>query len=66
MESIAIHGITNADLVGKPRFHEKAGEIYDLFNDADIGGFALKRLDIPMLTKEFERSAIPSPWTAGG
>ena len=56
VESIAIHGITNADLVGKPRFHEKAGEIFDLFNDADIGGFALKRLDIPMLTKEFERS----------
>jgi DNA polymerase III subunit epsilon len=56
VESIAIHGMTNADLVGMPRFQEKAGELYDIFNDADIGGFALKRLDIPMLTKEFERS----------
>ncbi len=56
VESIAIHHITNAELVGQPRFHDKAGEIYDIFNDADIGGFALRRLDIPMLTKELERS----------
>jgi len=56
VESQAIHGITNADLAGKPRFHEKAGELFDIFNDADLGGFAMKRLDIPMLTKEFERS----------
>jgi DNA polymerase III subunit epsilon len=55
-ESTAIHGMTNADLTGQPRFHEKAGEIFDIFNDADIGGFALKRLDIPMMIKEFERS----------
>src|SRR5688572_25195785 len=48
-ESMAIHGIKNSDLVGKPRFHEKAGEIYDIFNDADLGGFAMKRLDIPMM-----------------
>jgi DNA polymerase-3 subunit epsilon len=58
VESTAIHGIVNADLVGQPRFHEKAAEIYDIFNDADLGGFALKRLDIPMMIKEFERSGF--------
>lgn len=55
-ESQAIHGIKNSDLVGKPRFADKAGELFDLFNDADLAGFAMKRLDIPMMTKEFERS----------
>lgn len=58
VESSAIHGMVNADLVGKPRFQEKAAELFEIFNDADIGGFALKRLDIPMLTKEFERSGF--------
>jgi DNA polymerase III subunit epsilon len=55
-ESSAIHGITNQDLSGQPRFIDMAEKLYEIFNDADLGGFALRRLDIPMLTKEFERA----------
>jgi DNA polymerase-3 subunit epsilon len=58
VESIAIHGITDAELVNEPRFHEKAAELHEIFSDADLGGFALRRLDIPMLTKEFERAGF--------
>lgn len=55
-ESIAIHGITNEALKGQPRFFEKAGELMEFFGDCDLGGYAMHRLDIPMLIKEFERS----------
>jgi DNA polymerase III subunit epsilon len=58
-ESMAIHHITNEELVGQPRFHEKAAELFEIYNDSDLCGFAMKRLDIPMLTKEFERAGFP-------
>lgn len=54
-ESTAIHGITNKDLEGQPRFADLAGKLYEIFDGADLGGYALRRLDIPLLTREFER-----------
>lgn len=56
MESIVIHGLTNEILAGQPRFVEKAAEFFEIFSDCDLGGFAVHRLDIPMLTKEFEKA----------
>lgn len=57
-ESSAVHGIYNKDLVGQPTFVASAQKLWDIFDGSDLGGFALKRLDIPMLTKEFERAAL--------
>lgn len=57
-ESSAIHGMTNADLAGQPAFKEWAPRLFDVFRDSDLGGFALMRLDVPILTKEFDRAGF--------
>ncbi len=58
VESFAIHGISNMDLFGQPRFKDKAAELFEIFKDSDLGGFAMRRLDIPMLTKEFKEAGF--------
>jgi DNA polymerase-3 subunit epsilon len=58
VESIAIHKITNEMLKDAPPFREWAPRLFEIFDGSDIGGFALSRLDIPMLTKEFERAGF--------
>ncbi|MGQ0645303.1 MAG: exodeoxyribonuclease X C-terminal domain-containing protein, partial [Elusimicrobiota bacterium] len=57
-ESSAIHGILNKDLEGEPKFADFAPKLYSIFENADLGGFALRRLDIPILTKEFESAGL--------
>jgi len=57
-ESVAIHGITNEALKGEPAFAQKAAEVAKFFEGADLGGFAMRRLDIPMLVKEFEAAGM--------
>ncbi len=57
-ESIEIHGITDADILGKPSFEESASQILDFIKDCDIGGFAVKRFDLPFLESEFKRAGI--------
>ena len=57
-ESIAIHGITNADVVGCPTFDEIAPKINELLTDCDLGGFSAINFDIPLLTEEFMRARI--------
>jgi len=56
VESIAIHGIHDEDLAEEPRFTEHAQKLFEIFSDADLAGYAIRRLDIPLLAKEFERS----------
>ncbi len=56
VESVEIHGIRNSDLIGQPHFYDKAGELFELFADCDLGGYAIRRMDIPMLAKEFDRA----------
>jgi DNA polymerase-3 subunit epsilon len=58
VESSAIHGLVNEDLDQEPRFVDLAPRLFEIFTDADLGGFALHRLDIPLLTKEFERAGF--------
>lgn len=57
-ESTAIHGILNEDLVGQPSFRDWATKLFEVFHGADLGGYALMRLDVPILTKEFERAGL--------
>jgi DNA polymerase-3 subunit epsilon len=61
MESVAVHGITDDMLRGQPVFKEWASRLHALFEGADLGGFALQRLDIPLLTREFGRVGLPFP-----
>ncbi len=57
-ESMAIHGITEADVAGKPLFKTMAPEIYRLLDGCDLGGYNIIRFDIPMLIEEFVRASL--------
>jgi len=62
-EVTAIHGLTNADLVGKPLFREQAQEVWDVFNDCYYGGFNVANFDLPMLRREFLRAGYDFDFT---
>lgn len=57
-DAIAVHGITVDMVRNKPTFKEFAVEIFDFIGDADLGGYNLKRFDIPMLAEEFSRVGL--------
>ena len=57
-ESIAIHHITDEDVKGAPTFRQIARKVLEFFNGADLGGFGLDRLDIPLLQKEFRLAEV--------
>ncbi|MEY3238848.1 MAG: hypothetical protein RIR11_286 [Bacteroidota bacterium] len=54
-ESMAIHGITPADLRNKPTFQQMAQKIWDFIGNADLAGYNSNRFDVPMLMEEFAR-----------
>ena len=53
-----VHGITNEDVVGLPTFAYYAVELAEFFGDADLGGFGVSRMDIPLLETEFRRAGV--------
>ncbi len=55
-DALAVHGITVEMVRNKPTFAETAEELLAFIGDADLGGYNLKRFDIPMLTEEFGRA----------
>lgn len=57
-EVTRIHGISDADVQDAPSFADKATEVFQLFQDADIGGFNSTRFDLPLLIEEFNRCGI--------
>jgi DNA polymerase-3 subunit epsilon len=57
-EVIAIHGISNEDVIGKPIFKEIAKEVYNMIKDSDLGGFNSNRFDIPLLAEEMLRADV--------
>lgn len=60
-ESTAIHGITNQDLEGCPKFADVAQEIKQFIGDADLAGYNSNKFDIPFLLEEFLRLNIELP-----
>jgi DNA polymerase-3 subunit epsilon len=57
-ESTAIHGITQEDVQDKPTFKDVAKDYLRFFEGADLGGFSVLKLDIPLLVEEFLRAGI--------
>lgn len=57
-EATAIHGITDKDVADKPTFKEYASTIKDFLEGCDLGGFNIKRFDLPLLEAEFKRAGI--------
>src|SRR5918993_1893332 len=57
-ESSAFHGIYDADVKDKPTFKEVAKEYAKFFEGADLSGFAILKMDVPMLVEEFLRAGV--------
>ncbi|RYY66619.1 MAG: 3'-5' exonuclease [Chitinophagaceae bacterium] len=51
----AVHQITDDMVAGKPTFAELAPTLADFFCNCDLGGYNIKRFDVPMLMEEFAR-----------
>ncbi len=54
-DASAVHGITDADVADKPIFSMVASDILQLIGGAHLGGFNVKKFDIPLLMEEFKR-----------
>jgi len=57
-EAVAIHGITDTDVVDKPVFRQYAKSIRKFLDDCDISGFNVIKFDLPFLEAEFARADI--------
>jgi DNA polymerase-3 subunit epsilon len=57
-ESIVFHGITDDDVKDKPLFKELARDYARFFEGADLSGFSILKMDVPMLVEEFLRAGV--------
>ena len=57
-DATAVHGITDEDVAGEPRFAAAAAEIYTFLEGCDLAGFNVIRFDLPMLEAEFGRAGV--------
>ena len=55
----AVHGITDADAAGAPRFGEIAAGLAHRLDGCDLAGFGIGGFDLPLLAAEFARAGIP-------
>lgn len=54
----AIHGISDADVAGKPYFKDVAHEMMQFLNNCDLAGYNSNKFDIPLLVEEFFRCGV--------
>jgi len=57
--STAIHGMTDADVAGMPRFRDVAAELAAFLDGSDLGGYNITGFDLPVLRAEFLRAGVP-------
>lgn len=57
-ESIQFHGIRDEDVQGKPTFKEVAREYAKFLEGADLAGFSIFKMDVPLLVEEFLRAGV--------
>ncbi len=62
-EASTVHGLTSELLQDKPRFKDKAQELFDIFNDCYYGGFNIVNFDLPILRREFVRVGMDFEYT---
>lgn len=55
-DATAVHGITDADVAGKPTFAAMLRQVSAICEDADLCGYNALRFDIPLLIAEFARA----------
>lgn len=56
--STAIHGITDADVAGAPRFRDIAPALAAFLEGADLAGYNIAGFDLPVLRVEFLRAGV--------
>lgn len=57
-EVVLVHGITNEMVKDCPTFKEVSGQIVEVLEGCDLGGFNSNKFDIPMLDAELRRAGI--------
>jgi DNA polymerase III subunit epsilon len=57
-ESSVFHGIYDEDVKDKPTFKEVAKEYARFMEGADLSGFSILKMDVPMLVEEFLRAGV--------
>ncbi|MEZ5199353.1 MAG: 3'-5' exonuclease [Bacteroidales bacterium] len=57
-ESMAIHGITEADIKDKPTFADVAHSLSQFIGNSDLSGYNAIKFDIPLLVEEFLRAEV--------
>ena len=57
-EASAVHGISDEDVANEPPFSATAKSLVELLENCDLGGFNIRRFDIPMLLAEFKRAGF--------
>src|SRR5262249_17859430 len=60
-EASEVHGIYDRDVANEPEFKLIASSLFELMNDADLGGFGIVQFDLPLLRPESERAGIDFP-----
>lgn len=60
-----IHGITDEKVKNSPTFDEISFAIYDMLNGIPWSGYNIKRFDVPLILKEFERLGEEPPKFTG-
>ena len=50
-----VHGISDADVAGCPKFMDVVSEVGTFMADCDLAGFNSAKFDLPLLAEEFER-----------
>ena len=58
-EAAAVHGITDEDVAEEPAFSATARSLAELLEPCDLGGFNIRRFDVPLLLAEFKRAEVP-------
>jgi DNA polymerase-3 subunit epsilon len=57
-ESSVFHGIYDEDVKDKPLFKEVAKDYAKFIEGADLAGFSIMKMDVPMLVEEFLRAGV--------
>jgi DNA polymerase-3 subunit epsilon len=57
-EVIAVHGITNEEVINYPKFKDHAEEIHQVLKDVDLAGYNVRGYDIQIIWEELYRAGI--------
>ena len=60
-EATAVHGISDQDVAGCPRFRERAAAYLAMLEGADLSGYNVQRFDIPLLRRELKDVGMDMP-----